>query len=197
MPTIVAKCGDVKATVCFERPRWEDMLKHYPSEDIDTEDLYDEIGGGLPKLLKENPKSWENSCTIRMSRGLNYSRMSLPKAPSIGGTIKGKDGYNYWIRVNDMVTYLERKFGIPEVTEAGGESAVDKFKGRKGIIFFRVTGWHNATGHVTLWDGTDLSYAPGHNSLEYHPELYYFQMQDINDEGKTTKTTEVQLWELK
>jgi len=194
--TITAECEGVECSIEAGILKWADMFKHYPSEDIDTEDLYDEIGGGLPENYNKDPNNWENSCVIRMSRGLNYSGVLLPsKTPSKGGAITGKDGYNYWVRVRDMKKFLENEFGTPNVEADGGESAVNEFKHRKGIIAFDVVGWSNSTGHVTLWDGTDLSYAPGHNSLEYHPELYYFQMKYI-ERGKTIKTTKVYLWEL-
>jgi hypothetical protein len=196
----------------FKVPSWADMLKNYPATAITTKALYDEIGGGLPASLVKDPESWENSCSIRMSKALNYSNAKLPKAPSKGGTIKGKDGNNYWIRVKDLKKYLVEKLKEPDVEEAGAPGIVDKFKNKKGIIVFDVTGWYNASGHFTIWDGVDLKYVgadtPEHNDPG-DAEYYYFNMnyQDtdesgtplVNDDGspKIIKTTKIRLWELK
>ena len=195
------KTGQTSASVEIKRPKWDDMLKNYPGTIVQTTDLYDDIGGGLPDRLKADPINWENSCAIRMSKGLNYSGVVLPWALSKGGTVVGKDKYKYWIRVNDMKTYLGEKFGLKKddiIEAAGGKSAVDEFKGKKGIIVFDVTGWSNATGHFTLWDGANLIY-PG-DPIHDNPSssFYYFHMEYYEiGTGKTIKTVKVRLWELK
>lgn len=198
MTSIIAIVSGKQSTpVNPKRPRWVDMINYYPDTSIATMDLYNTIGGGLPEYLKQNPVSWENSCCIRMSYGLNYSGLSLPKAPSTGGTIIGKDKKNYWIRVNDLISYLKQKFGKPEIESVGGKTAVQSFKGKKGIIVFEVSGWGNATGHFTLWDGEHLVY-PG-NPLHDNPssEYYYFSMKYEVSKGKFVQTQKVYLWELK
>lgn len=142
---------------------WTEMLKNYPNSSIHTVDLYDKIGGGLPELLRKNPIAWENSCAIRMSRALNYSGKKLGNAPSRGGNIVGDDGYNYWIRVRDLQKYLVDNLPKPNVDKAGAIDIVNEFKNKRGIIVFDVSGWGNATGHFTLWDGSHLIY-PGDRS---------------------------------
>lgn len=177
---------------------WEELSKNYPASTIMTKDLYEVIGGGLPENLRSNPSSWENSCAIRMSRALNYSGIKLPKAPSNGGNIVGKDKLNYWIRVKDLTKYLvemlEDRF--PLIKEDGGIDAVNSFKGKKGIIVFDVSGWSNATGHFTLWDGANLYYVGvdlRHN--DPNSDRYYFSM-NYEQGGKTIKTTKIRLWEI-
>lgn len=54
------------------------------------------------------------------------------------------------------------------------------FKGLKGILVFSVTGWGDATGHVTLWNGSDCG------------DHCYF----VHDQPSVS-TTLVQFWELK
>jgi len=178
---------------------WVELSKHYPASTILTKDLYDIIGGGLPENLRTNPNSWENSCAIRMSRGLNYSGIKLPKAPSNGGNIVGKDKLNYWIRVKDLKEYLIRmlKDKFPLIEEVGKPDAVNKFKDKKGIIVFDVSGWSNATGHFTLWDGSNLFYVgPDLSHNDPTSDHYYFSMN--YEQGSTTiKTTKVRLWEIK
>ncbi len=200
----------------FKKPSWTNMLNYYPDTTIITEDLYKEIGGGLPENLKKDPNSWENSCAIRMSKALNYSEAKLPKAPSQGGNIVGKDKNNYWIRVKDLKAHLIAKLTTKsqksaDVDEIGGIGIVDKFKEKKGIIVFDVSGWGNASGHFTLWDGINLKYvgadSPEHND-QNDTEYYYFNMnyQDTDEDGnakynkdgtpKMIKTTRIRLWEL-
>lgn len=207
---------DFESGFDFKKPSWTDMLNYYPNSTITTEVLYEEIGGGLPENLKKNPNSWENSCAVRMCKALNYSKAKLPKAPSAGGNIFGKDKNNYWIRVKDLKKYLVDKLTTKskksaDVDEIGGIDIVDKFKDKKGIIVFDVSGWGNASGHFTLWDGVDLKYvgadSPEHNDPT-DTEYYYFNMnyQDTDYEGnllynkdgtpKMVKTTRIRLWEL-
>jgi hypothetical protein len=191
---------------------WADMLANYPAEGVTTEDLYETIGGGLPENYQKNPYSWENSCAIRMSKALNYSGIKLPKAPSRGGNINGKDGFNYWIRVKDLQPELIRQLkSIKPLDKKAAPGIVSEFENKKGIIVFDVAGWANATGHFTLWDGKDLLYVgagtPEHNDPN-DAEMYYFHMsyQDTDEDGNLLfdkkgnpvmiKTTRIRLWEL-
>ncbi|MDD3005438.1 type VI secretion system amidase effector protein Tae4 [Flavobacterium sp.] len=178
---------------------WDELSKNYPSSIVSTKELYNSIKGGLPENLARNPASWENSCAIRMSRGLNYSGVKLPKASSNGGNIIGDDKFNYWIRVKDLKEYLikllQNKFTLIE--EVGGINAVEKFKNKKGIIVFDVSGWSNATGHFTLWDGTNLFYVgPNLSHNDPNSEYYYFSMNYITSNGTNIKTTNIRLWEI-
>ncbi len=67
----------------------------------------------------------------------------------------------------------------------------------KGIIVFEVTGWENASGHFTLWDGSNLVYVgegEHNNPLSYE---YYFWFLRAATETKIAQTTKAYLWELK
>lgn len=175
---------------------WAEMLKNYPNSSFHTKDLYDEIGGGLPELYSNNPNSWENSCAIRMSRALNYSGMKLKHAPSKGGNIKGDDGFNYWIRVKDLQKYLVDTLPKPNVDKAGAIGVVNEFKNKRGIVVFDVSGWGNATGHFTLWDGNHLIYPGDPIHDDPRSEYYYFHMKYVQN-YRTIKTTRIRLWQLK
>lgn len=65
------------------------------------------------------------------------------------------DGKWYMYRVNDMMTFLEVKFGAPDKTAKAPKT--DDFSGLKGLIVVKGNGWSNARGHVTLWNGTPCS----------------------------------------
>lgn len=190
---IIAKVGSVQSDpIKPNRPKWEDMFKNYPNPSVNTETLYNEIGGGLPEYYKADPINWENTCCIRMSKALNYSGVKLSNAPSRGGTINGKDGYKYWIRVRDLMAFLKQRFGAADVESEPGQNAIDKFIHKKGIIMFDVTGWGNATGHFTLWDGSHLIY-PGDPEHDNPQSIYYY----FNMKYNKVRTTKVHLWELK
>ena len=134
-----------------------------------------------------------------MSKALNYSGVLLPKAPSKGGTIRGKDRRNYWIRIKDLKKYLLDNLKKPTVDKKGGVGVVENFKNKHGIIVFDVSGWNNAGGHFTLWDGIDLLYVgaetPEHNDPT-NEAMYYFSMNYMQD-TVNVKTTRIRLWELK
>lgn len=106
---IVATAGTATAAIAPRRPSWADMKAHYPSASVKTATLYDSmIGGKFVNLYKI--KVYENSCAVRMSYALARSGMKLGLAPSENGSTKGGDGYTYWIRVNDLIAELKRRF---------------------------------------------------------------------------------------
>ena len=61
---------------------------------------------------------------------------------------------------------------------------------------FNVSGWGDATGHFTLWDGSHLIYPGYEEHDDPNSEYYYFNMK-YEDEGRVTQTDSIKLWELK
>jgi hypothetical protein len=199
------------------------MQAHYPSASVKTDTLYDsKIGGKFVNLYK-NP-AYENTCAVRMSYALARSGMKLGVAPSNDGSAKGGDGHTYWIRVNDLVAELSRRFkgadaelSLPPLPKKLLDDATlrkligerrklaqqlldTKLNGKNGIVAFQVSGWGNAFGHFTLWDGTTkkLAYATGYDDPA--SDNYYFWMSDyVNLFGAIllTQTVKVFFWELK
>ena len=199
------------------------MKKHYPDVSILTPDLYDsKIGGSFIKLYDK--PGYQNTCAVRMSYGLNRSGLKLPKAPS-GASVQGGDGYVYWLRVSDLKAEFSRRFkGADEELSLSviptsllgdkeamsnlfktrvkeGQAFIDnKLGSRSGIVAFEVTGWGDATGHFTLWDGSakTLAYAEGHDQPDN--SSYYFWLTRLTEaEGKSRliQVVKVKFWELK
>lgn len=221
---ITATAGQATATVVPKRPSWADMKKYYPDRSVTTPTLYDtKIGGGFAKLYDQ--PGYENTCAVRMSYGLNYSGLKLPKAAGTGASIQGKDKFWYWLRVKDLKAELARRFGgadeelalsvIPttllddkakmtavfdtRVKEARDFLAI-KLDKKKGIVAFDVTGWGDASGHFTLWDGDakTLAYADGHDDNSNNS--YYFWLTQMRDDGgkkRLIQVVKVKFWELK
>lgn len=214
----------VSAKVKPRRPRWEDMIKFYPNSLVKTIDLYKTIGGEFPSYKDDEQMYKEkylvNSCAVRMSRGLNLSGLKLPKdnskyraIGSKGGVMKSKEQDYYWLRVAELAKYLKDIWGEPDIVfklkkakvgeSKEGLTAADwaKLRSKKGVIVFKVSGWGDATGHFTLWNGTNLIYPgnPAHDNP--NSEYYYFNMkyEQLSKQGelKVIQTDQIELWELK
>lgn len=123
---------------------------------------------------KRNP--WKNTCAVRMSYILNQSGLFIP--PTTDKTKKGGDERNYFYRVKDVIEFLKRRWGAPEIVAyppAGGGSMV----GKKGVVLFEVRGWTDASGHATLFDGTTC-----------YDHCYF------NEPGVAYQTTKANFWAL-
>lgn len=200
------------------------MKKYYPDKSIATPVLYDQmIGGRLKKAYNLN--AYKNTCAVRMSYALNRSGLKLGEAPSNDGSPTGGDGYKYWIRVSDLKPFLVNRFkGADEelrldpipTSLAGDIEAMKplyfarrkkaqawldtKLAGRKGIVVFGVAGWGDATGHFTLWDGSELAYAEEHDNPDNN--RYYFWLTVPGEDEDTgekflAQVVSVKFWELK
>ncbi|WP_313625466.1 T6SS effector amidase Tae4 family protein [Achromobacter sp.] len=86
-----------------------------------------------------------------MSFILNHSGTRVPKI--LKQTVTGGDGLQYFFRVPDVIAFLTRSWGKAEIVKyppTGGGSLA----GKKGLILFEVSGWNNALGHATLFNGS-------------------------------------------
>jgi len=201
------------------------MSKHYPDKNVTTPVLYDvKIGGKFRRLYEH--AAYQNTCAVRMSYALNRSGLKMGPAPSSGGSIQGGDNYLYWIRVTDLKAHLAKQFKgadeeltlstipasmIKDIPAMQGkykerqrlaQAWLDsKLAGRNGIVVFNVTGWGDASGHFTLWDGKakSLAYATGHDNPA--DNTYYFWLTQLNEredgEKRIIQVSSIRFWELK
>lgn len=110
------------------------------------------IGGLVEKNINNpDPKQrWSNTCAVRMSYILNQAGMVIPRIP--GQTVSGADKRQYFFRVKNLIAFLEQRWGKAEVVKyppSGGGALA----GKKGLILFEVSGWSDAQGHATLFNG--------------------------------------------
>lgn len=110
------------------------------------------IGGNVEKNINitQGARRWNNTCSVRMSYILSQAGMVIPSIH--GQTVSGSDGRKYFFRVRDLVVFLQHRWGKAEVVKypaSGGGPLV----GKKGVILFEVSGWSDAQGHATLFDG--------------------------------------------
>ena len=114
------------------------------------------IGGKIDYNINSVPVGqgrFENACAIRLSYVLNQTGFKIPYIS--GQTSSGKLGNWYIFRVTTMIKYLEKIFGKPDFTVKQPTTA--KLSKHKGILVFEVSAWSDATGHATIWDGTNCS----------------------------------------
>lgn len=110
------------------------------------------VGGNVAANINSlDPGSrWTNTCAVRLSYILNYSGMSLPHIA--GQTVSGADKRWYFFRVKNLISYLEQKWGKASIVKY--PAANDPLlAGKKGLILFEVSGWSDAQGHATLFNG--------------------------------------------
>lgn len=111
-----------------------------------------ESGSFIGGKVGENIASgvFENGCAIRMSYAFNHAGNTI--SSNDGATSSGADGSWYLYRVADMITFVERN--ITGESLSGNSPA--SFAGKKGVIVFSGCGWGDATGHVDLFDGSQV-----------------------------------------
>jgi hypothetical protein len=111
------------------------------------------VGQNIELGIKDPKAGFTNACAIRMSYALNHSGHPITKGD--WATSSGGDKSLYIYRVRDMQKYLIQKFGKPEKVFSSPKA--EDIKSTKGILSFNVTGWSDATGHITLWNGNSCS----------------------------------------
>lgn len=136
------------------------------------------IGGNVEKNIN-NPDAkqrWDNTCAVRMSYILGEAGLMIPSIS--GQTVSGADGRRYFFRVRDLIAFLKHRWGKAEVVEypASGGGAL---AGKRGVILFEVSGWSNAQGHATLFDGRSC-----------YDHCYF------NEPGATYHTNRANFWSL-
>ncbi len=138
-------------------PAFDLLNAHYPNF-VSVRTVKTLIGGGVDDTHLPPEKQWlggdgGNTCTIRLSRSLNYAGVPVPRGVPGLATTDGADHLHYAFRMQEMRAWLTGHFGPPAIDEAGG-SPVSRaaFRGRKGIIAFDIH-FSDANGHVDLWDG--------------------------------------------
>lgn len=109
------------------------------------------IGGNVAiNINNPNPlQQWKNTCAVRMSYILNESGTIIPATPQ--QTVSGADKRQYFYRVANLIRFLEFRWGKPEIITY--PTSAEQMAGNKGLILFEVSGWSDAQGHATLFDG--------------------------------------------
>jgi hypothetical protein len=152
-------------TTRYPHPSFDALVKAYPNPRTWSVHAVKElIGGGADDTSAPPPQQWlggdhGDTCTLRMSRALNYSGYPIPAHFPGLRTVKGKDKLHYAFAVQEIHAWLKKKFGPPDIYVKGKPVKRDNFLEKKGIILFDINfglnrdGVTRALGHVDLWDG--------------------------------------------
>lgn len=143
-------------------PSFDTLVANYP-KDPSAANVKKLIGGGIDDTSAPPDQQWlggpdGDTCTIRMSRDLNYSGIPIPANFSGLRTARGRDHKHYAFAVQEMRSFLAAAFGPPTIESKGKPVSRDPFAQAKGIILFDIKfglnpdGVTRALGHVDLWD---------------------------------------------
>lgn len=133
------------------RPVFATCWKHFQDINLPVADVGKKIGGKVQINIDLPYGGFANACPIRISYVLNRAGVPIPGPKSGHSVVSGGDNKWYMYRVKEMIKFLERAWGQPEVTASGADPV--RFAGAKGIIAVQGSGWVDASGHVTLWNG--------------------------------------------
>jgi len=153
-------------------PSWSNFTAAFP---LNTNPLYDSpykmynSVGGQAGAMYAGPNT--NTCALRMSRGLNYSGITIPNIP--GKTYKGADNKYYFLSAIEINKWMRKTFGTNDGdpttplntnhyhytgAQAGphGVNLPTLLNGKKGIYSLVSSDYRWATGHADLLnsDGT-------------------------------------------
>jgi hypothetical protein len=137
------------------KPSWSKFWLEYPDYGTypDSAVVKKEIGGSVDAAYINN------TCAVRLSRGLNYSGLAVPGNFAGLMVVKGADAKFYALRVAEMRKWLPTVLGTPDFDHSKKSgTAFDKSKiaSSKGIIAFDIQ-FSDATGHLDAWDGSSFS----------------------------------------
>lgn len=134
------------------KPSFLKAWAYFSEINVSVKEVGLKIGGKVQVNIDSG--DFQNACPIRMSYVLNKVGIPIPAGKKYA-VVSGGDTKQYMYRVNDMISFLEETFGKPDLTVNSPKET--DFNGKKGIIVFSGSGWSNARGHVTLWDGLRCS----------------------------------------
>lgn len=133
-------------------PSFELMVMFYPGDGLSAAAVKQQVGGSV------NSDDIDDTCIVRVSKPLNYLGHRIPRWTEEFRTRQGSDKRWYGLRVKEFWPYMVKVYGNPTVHS---REPVDKslFLNKRGIIGFKVPFQDgSATGHFTLWNGTNLLY---------------------------------------
>jgi hypothetical protein len=149
-------------------PTFSELWNNYPGSNYSADGVFELVGGMIQYNHNRFPDNFSNTCAIRISHAFNMSGYSIPYKKGKTSSGKNSNGSKYWyfFRVTDFDRFLTNLLGDPDI-ESNNPS---DFQGHQGIILFQVSGWSDATGHFTLWDGSNVAYG------NYFSEAYNIKL---------------------
>lgn len=151
-PNLVVQQQTLPSDAAFDAafPKYASILPMPASE------VYQLVGGPIYALHLADPINYGNACALRVSRGLNYSGITIPNIP--GQTYKGGDNKYYFLSAVYLLGWMKKTFtNFVQYTGAQGGTNGSNFPtlldGKKGIyiIIPNYSGRFGASGHADYW----------------------------------------------
>ena len=166
-------------------PTFDDFLLAYPSHldaDLDESiEVYTAVGGAV---LTKYLAGARNTCALRVSKGLNYSGVTIPNIPGV--TVKGADNKNYFLVAKNLLSWMKKTFDTP----TGDNHLTECQGGTNGINF--PTLLQNKQGiYIMIPKSPSLFEASGHADMFFNGDCdgsCYF--------GATGGVQDIFFWEL-
>ncbi|MCX6172308.1 MAG: T6SS effector amidase Tae4 family protein [Flavobacterium sp.] len=168
-------------------PTFDDFLLAFPSHldsNFETaQQVYTSIGGNV--LTKYNQGA-RNTCALRVSRGLNYSGVTIPNIPGV--TVKGADNKNYFLVAKNLLSWMKSTFGTPtgsnHLTGAdGGEQGVNfpnLLSDKQGIYIMipsdPSSSGFDASGHADMFFSGDCDGGCYFNATGGVSEIFFWEL---------------------
>jgi hypothetical protein len=128
-------------------PSFNDFINAFPKNgtygnysQMSASDVYNLVKGTLLNSYINEPNKYSNGCSIRGSRGLLYSNITIPvlKYNGLQRTQKGGDLKNYILDAVSFNTFMKAKFGEAQNVLTGADAndpvkVADFLKGKNGI----------------------------------------------------------------
>ena len=137
-----------KKPIHAPRPPFLKAWKLFKEVKLSVKDVGEKIGGKVKTNI--DSRIFANACPIRMSYVLNHSGIPIPSGAGYA-VVSGADHAWYMFHITEMLTFLTSKWGPPDVTAK--QPYLAHFQGKKGVLLVLGSGWGNASGHITLWNG--------------------------------------------
>ncbi|RDU60068.1 hypothetical protein CQA53_11100 [Helicobacter didelphidarum] len=132
---------------------------------------------------------YSNTCALQVSYALNYGGMPIKDSISRDKTkrpkgfenvtiLQGTDNHNYITGVINITSFLQLKSFWGNADEPYNPKTMttkqeninfynnefSKFD-KSGVVAMIISGWSNADGHITLWNGKDKKFLDNFNYL--------------------------------
>jgi hypothetical protein len=161
----------------YDAPFWENPNLTFPQQQLPTFQSFDDayprtsgadlallIGGDVLQLYNKYPSVVRGFCALKVSRGLNYSGITIPYIVTTNknpGTVLGSDGKYYFLNAKALNKWMQKTFGVSPSnpnhkkilgSQSGknGENFPFLTAGIKGIYSMVSTNSEWASGHADL-----------------------------------------------
>jgi hypothetical protein len=135
------------------------------------------IGGKIASNINAPQNGWTNTCAVRMSYILNSAGVHIPFIKN--QTVSGADKRWYFHYVRDVIVFLKQRWGVADLIAPYPPHGGGPLAGKKGVVLFEVSGWNDAVGHASLWNG-----------VACYDHCYF------NEPSATYVSTRANFWEL-